>query len=547
MNVSNFEELGLPADLLAAVKGMGFEEPSAIQAQAIPAALGGEDLVGLSETGSGKTAAFVLPVLARIELENLYPQALIVCPTRELANQVCEEVFRLAGHMGGLRAVPIYGGAPLERQFKALRRGVHLVVGTPGRLQDHLRRGNLDPSEIEMVVLDEADRMLDMGFREEMEELLSEMPESRQTLFFSATMNKGVKGLIQKFGKKPRTIEIKRKTLTVEAIEQVSYEVRNRSRVELLSRLLDMDQPRLSIVFCNTRRVVDEVTETLVARGYAADRLHGDISQDQRERTLARFRDGAVEVMVATDVAARGIDIEEIDLVVNYDLPQDPEDYVHRIGRTGRAGRAGRAVTFVYGRDIYRLQNVERYIKQKIPRARIPSLEEVEGKLADQLFEDVKVRLEGGEWPDFSGQLERLLDQGHTATDIASVLLAMVHETQGRESEEIIEDKPGKPKRERKEKGERREKAAMKEAEEGMVRLFLNVGKTRQVQAKDIAGLLYNEANLPRGTVGRIHMFPKHTLIEVRADLADEAIAVSKEAKLRGKPFKLDYDRGRPS
>ncbi|MGJ8724129.1 MAG: DEAD/DEAH box helicase [Roseibacillus sp.] len=558
MSELSFDELGLPEELLRAVKELGFENPSAIQAAAIPAAMSGEDIIGLSQTGSGKTAAFGLPFLSNIDLDDASPQVLVVCPTRELANQVCEEIHVLGKYLKGFRAIPVYGGAPIDRQLRQLRKGVHVIVGTPGRLQDHLRRGTFDPKKIKTVVLDEADRMLDMGFREEMEELLSVMPDEHQTLFFSATMNKGVGGLIRKFGNNPRTIEIERKTLTVEAIEQVSYEVRNRSRVEVLSRILDMDEPRLAIVFCNTRRVVDEVCETLNARGYSADRLHGDISQDQRERTLARFRKSTVEILVATDVAARGIDIDEIDLVANYDLPQDPEDYVHRIGRTGRAGRKGRAVTFVYGRDIYRLQNVERYIKQSIPRARIPSLEEVGGKLADQLFESVREKLEAGEWKDYSEQIDRLLDQGHTGTDIASVLFNMLSEKENREGQEIDEDRPGRrrereprdrggemggDRRERNERGPRRSRDDSGEAEQGMTRLFLNMGKAMHLQPKDIAGLLYNEANLPRGAVGRIHMFPKHCLVEVQSDVADDAIAVAKDAKLKGKPFRLDFDK----
>ncbi len=545
MSDVSFFDLGLPESLLAAVQELGFEHPSAIQAQAIPAALEGEDLVGLSQTGSGKTAAFAFPVLAQIDINRSEPQALILSPTRELANQVCEEVHRLASRMAGFRAIPIYGGAPIDRQIRQLKKGVHIVVGTPGRLQDHLRRGTLKTHSIRMVVLDEADRMLDMGFREEMEELLKDMPEDRQTLFFSATMNKGVKGLINKFGQNPRTIEIEQKTVTVSSIEQVSYEVRNRSRVEVLTRLLDMDEPRLAVVFCNTRRVVDEVSDTLVARGYSADKLHGDISQDRRERTLARFRQKTVEVLVATDVAARGIDIDEIDLVVNYDLPQDPEDYVHRIGRTGRAGRDGRAVTFVYGRDIYRLQNVERYTKQRIPRGRIPSLEEVGGKQVDQLFEEVKGVLEGGEWKNFSDKVDRLLEQEYTATDIASVLFGILASKTGREGSEIEEDKPSTQRKrsERSEKREPRERRPELDSQVPMKRLFLNMGRSLGLQPKDIAGLLYNEAKLPKGTVGRIHMFPKHCLIEVAAEVSDEAISATEGSKLIGKEFKMDYDR----
>ena len=554
-----FSDLGLPAPLLAAIEDLGFEHASAIQAAAIPPALNGEDLVGLSQTGSGKTAAFTLPVLAKLDLSQKRAQALIVCPTRELANQVCDEVHRLAKHLPGLLAIPVYGGAPIDRQFRLLKQGAQLVVGTPGRLLDHLRRGSFDPSGVRTVVLDEADRMLDMGFRDEMEELLAALPKDRQSLFFSATMNRHVEALIQRFGNNPRTIEIQRATVTVGGIEQVSYEVRNRSRIELLSRLLDMDQPRLAIVFCNTRRTVDEVTETLLARGYAADRLHGDITQALRERTLARFRAGTIELLVATDVAARGIDIDEIDMVINYDLPQDPEDYVHRIGRTGRAGRSGRAVSFVYGRDIYRLQNIERYTRQRIPRARIPSLEEVEGRLVDQLFDSLRDRLEAGELPDCSEQIERLLDQGHTATDIAAGLFALLRGSQGRENEEIQEDRP-QPVRERRERPPREDRGEFQDRgprdrdsrpprqnradiEEGMSRLFLNIGKAQRLQPKDIAGLLYNEGGLPSGAVGRIHMFPKYTLIEVRSDCAEQAIALSGRSKLRGKPFRLDHDR----
>ena len=355
MDTPPFSELGLPAELLAAVEKLGFERPSPIQALAIPPALAGKDIFGLSQTGSGKTAAFTLPMLARLDLDLNRTQAMILCPTRELANQVCEDVHRLGSALGKLHAVPVYGGAPMDRQLRALRAGAHVVVGTPGRVLDHLRRGSLDPKLIKTIILDEADRMLDMGFRDEMEELLAALPPERQALFFSATMNRGVKSLIESFGNDPVIIQIEQTAKTVTTIDQCAYEVRQRSKVEVLSRLLDIEVSRLSIVFCNTKRTVDEATEALLARGYAVDRLHGDITQQMRERVLNRFREGTIEVLVATDVAARGLDIDEIDLVVNYDLPQDPEDYVHRIGRTGRAGRSGRAVSFVFGRDVHRL------------------------------------------------------------------------------------------------------------------------------------------------------------------------------------------------
>lgn len=548
MDTPPFSELGLPAPILDAIEDLGFERPSEIQAAAIPPALEGRDLVGLSETGSGKTAAFSAPALAQIDLELRAPQVLILCPTRELANQVCEETHRLGRKMPGMRSVPVYGGAGMDRQIRALKNGAQLVVGTPGRLLDHLRRGTLDPGQIRMVILDEADRMLDMGFRDEMEQLLEQIPEERQTLFFSATMNKHVERLIKKFGRDPETISIKRKTLTVEAIEQVCYEIRQRSKVELLSRLLDMDQPKLALVFCNTKRTVDECTDALLARGYSADRLHGDISQNLRERVMRLFREGTIDVLVATDVAARGLDVDDIDVVFNYDLPQDPEDYVHRIGRTGRAGRSGRAITFLFGRDNYRIQTIERYTRQQIPRARIPSQEEVEGRLADRMFDTVRDRLEAGDFKDCAELVDRLLDQGHTATDIASTLFTILHESTGREGEEIIEDRPKRDrKRERDRDPEPRERRQRRErpeqAEEGMTRLFMNLGKNQNLKPGDIAGMLYNEGQLPKGSIGRISLFPKHSLIEVRADVAEQAIKAGKGAKLRGKGFKIDYDR----
>ena len=556
MDIPPFRNLGLPAPLLEAVEALDFERPSAIQALAIPPALAGKDLVGLSETGSGKTAAFVLPALSRINLEHDVPQVLILSPTRELVVQVCEEVHRLGANLAGLHAIPVYGGAPIDRQLRALKKGVHLIVGTPGRLLDHLRRKSFDPAHIKMAVLDEADRMLDMGFREDMELILGAIHDDHQTLFYSATMNRGVEQLIRAFGNDPQTISVKRKSLTVASIEQRYYEVRHRSKLEVLSRIIDTEEPRLALVFCNTKRSVDECSEALLARGYSADRLHGDMTQQLRERTLRRFREGKVELLVATDVAARGLDIDDIDIVFNYDLPQDPEDYVHRIGRTGRAGRAGRAISFVFGRDIYRLQNVERYIRQPITRARIPSQEEVEGKRSDIIFETLKDLLESGAYDPHGSQIGRLLDQGHAATDIAGALLTLLRGATGREGEEIAEDRPkhehrksvdregrsGTPDREDRKKKRKRERMSSS-PEQGMTRLFLSLGKSQGAQPGEIAGMLYREAALPDGAIGKIALFPRHSLIDIRSEFAEAAIESTRQAKLRGKPFKLDHDR----
>ncbi len=562
MDTPPFSELGLPDTLLAAIETLGYERPSPIQAMSIPPALLGKDLVGLSATGSGKTAAFTLPALAKLNVKELYPQVLILCPTRELAVQVCEEVHRLGAKMQGLHATPVYGGAPMDRQLRALRSGAQLVVGTPGRLLDHLRRGSFDASRIKMAILDEADRMLDMGFKDEMDELLAALPADRQTLFFSATMNPGVSRLIQKFGNSPEVIQIEQKARTVSTVEQSYFEVRQRSKVEVLSRILDMNPPRLGIVFCNTKRSVDECTEDLVNRGYAADRLHGDITQQMRERVLKRFREGAVEILVATDVAARGLDIEEIDIVFNYDLPTDPEDYVHRIGRTGRAGRSGRAVSFVYGREIYRMQSIERYTRSVIKRERIPSVEQVEGRRADLIFDDLKERLESGKFDAYQDNIDRLLEQGHTPTDIAGALVTMIREASGREGSAIEEDREAdrparrenvRPQRDERpqydDRGPRPERSGPPRgpspgSEAGMTRLFLSLGKTHGVMAKEIVGMLYREAGLPDGCLGRISLFPKHSLVDVPEQFVGQVIERTRNARLRGRPFRMDVDRG---
>jgi ATP-dependent RNA helicase DeaD len=561
MDTPPFSELGLPDTLLAAIETLGYERPSPIQAMSIPPALLGKDLLGLSATGSGKTAAFTLPALAKLDVNQGYPQVLILCPTRELAVQVCEEVHRLGAKMQGLHATPVYGGAPIDRQLRALRSGAQLVVGTPGRLLDHLRRGSFDASRIKMAILDEADRMLDMGFKDEMDELLAALPANRQTLFFSATMNPGVSRLIQKFGNSPEIVEIQQKARTVSTVDQSYFEVRQRSKVEVLSRILDMNPPRLGIIFCNTKRSVDECTEDLVNRGYAADRLHGDITQQMRERVLKRFREGSVEILVATDVAARGLDIDEIDIVFNYDLPTDPEDYVHRIGRTGRAGRSGRAVSFVYGREIYRMQSIERYTRSVIRRERIPSVEQVEGRRADLIFDELKERLESGKFEAYQDNIDRLLEQGHTPTDIAGALVTMIRESSGREGSVIEEDRePERRERreaprdnrdsrpQREDRGPRPERTGPQReimpTDAGMARLFLSLGKTHGVMAKEIVGMLYREAGLPDGCLGRITLFPKHSLVDVPEQFVGQVIEKTKNSRLRGRPFRLDLDRG---
>lgn len=437
---TKFFDLGLSPQLLKAIEAMGFEQPSPIQAKTIPPILEGQNIVGLSQTGSGKTAAFGLPLLEGLNLENKCVQALVLCPTRELAVQVCEELQRLGSVLENFYATSVYGGAPIDRQIRFLKKGVHLVVGTPGRIIDHLKRKTLKLGGVELCVLDEADRMLDMGFKDDMETILDALPDEAQKLFFSATMNKSVRGLIKAFSPDAQTIEIEKKTLTVESIEQLYYEVRNRSKIEVLSRLLDMEVEPKGIIFCNTKQMVEEVCEVLALRGYIVDRIHGDITQINRERVIKRFREGKVELLVATDVAARGLDIDAVGIVFNYDLPYDPEDYVHRIGRTGRAGNQGKSVTFVFGKDIHRLEMIERYIKQSIKRMKIPSQEEVEGKMADSVILKVRDLLETKSFDNYEHLFDRLLETGNSAGEITSALLHLLKNQDSRERETITED-----------------------------------------------------------------------------------------------------------
>jgi len=440
MTETSFQDLGLSEPLLKGVQLLGFENPSPIQAMTIPVALTGQDILGISETGSGKTAAFSLPALQKINLRHAATQVLILCPTRELCVQVCEEIHRLGSQLEGLRAIPVYGGAPIDRQIRALKSGAHVVVGTPGRLMDLTDRRVFKTDSVKFVVLDEADRMLDMGFVDDMTKILGGLTQPHQSMFFSATMNREVEKLISTFGNNPQQLRIQKKQLTVATIDQSYYEVRSRSKIEVLSRLLDTETTRLAVVFCNTKLMVDECTEALIARGYSADRIHGDIPQNIRERVIKLFREGTIDLLVATDVAARGLDIENVDVVFNYDIPHDPEDYVHRIGRTGRAGRSGRAVSFVFGKEIHRLEAIERYTRHRIRREKIPSVEEVEGLRANRIFENLKTRLEAGTYERYGSLVDRLLEQGYTPTDITSALFTLLKEKDSRENQSIEED-----------------------------------------------------------------------------------------------------------
>lgn len=426
MEKRTFEALGLSPEMLKAIAQLGFEEASPIQSEAIPPLLLGGDLVGQSQTGSGKTAAYAIPAIEKIDASNMAVQVLILCPTRELATQVADEVYKLTAFKRSIHCVPIYGGASYERQLFELKKGVQVVIGTPGRLIDHLERGTLKLNQLKVVILDEADRMLDMGFRDDIQKILESTPSERQTVFFSATLSKPIRDLINRFSSNPQMVKIEQKELTVPTVEQWFYEIPPRMKKEAFIRLVDFHGFKLGIIFCNTQRMVDELADSLLAQGFSTDRLHGGIPQAQRTRVMNKFKNAEFEFLVATDVAARGIDVDDLELVVNYDLPYDPEDYVHRIGRTGRAGRKGMAMTFVTGRDIYKLQFIERYTKTKIRRGTIPTAVEVEGKRSELLYQKLLKTLQEGKFKKHDIIMDRLLEDGNNSTDISSALFSML-------------------------------------------------------------------------------------------------------------------------
>lgn len=431
MTTKLFSELGLSAEVLKGIDRLGFEQASPIQSEAIPVLLEGHDVVGQSQTGSGKTAAFGIPAIEKVDVQQRAVQVLILCPTRELAVQVSEEVHKLAFFKRGIHALPIYGGQSYDRQIYGLKQGAQIVIGTPGRLMDHMRRGTLRLDQLKMAVLDEADVMLDMGFRDDIEFILQAAPAARQTVFFSATMPRPIQELIKKYAREPRNVSIEQKAMTVPTVEQVYYEVDRRFKIELLTRLIDIHDLKLGIIFCNTKRMVDDLVDHLNAQGYSADRLHGDMSQGLRDRVMQKFRKSGLEFLVATDVAARGIDVDDIQVVFNYDLPYDVEDYVHRIGRTGRAGRSGRAISFVAGREVFQIHQIERYTRTRIHRAKVPTVTEVEQARASAFMDKLRATLQSGEFQRQDHLVELLLEEGFTSTDIAS---ALMHQLQAQEN-----------------------------------------------------------------------------------------------------------------
>lgn len=408
--------------MMKAIARLGFEQPAPIQAEALPPLLEGKDVVGQSQTGSGKTAAFAIPAVERTQPSERCVQVLILCPTRELAVQVSEEVHKLAYFKPGVKPLPIYGGQSYDRQFAGLRAGANIVIGTPGRVMDHMNRGTLKLDRIRAVILDEADEMLNMGFRDDIEFILKAVPAERQTVLFSATVPRAIEELISRYTRDPVRVRIEGKAMTVPTVEQAYVEVDRRWKKEALERLIDLHDINRCIVFCNTQRMVDELTEHMNAAGYGADAIHGGMAQAARDRVMKKFRTGGVEFLVATDVAARGIDVDDIQVVFNYDLPYDGEDYVHRIGRTGRAGRSGLAVSFVSGREVFQIRQIERYTRQRMRRIEVPTHNEIEAARTNALVGRVRETIKAGDFRHYDHVIEGLLEDGVDSMELINAL-----------------------------------------------------------------------------------------------------------------------------
>ncbi|RPD44574.1 DEAD/DEAH box helicase [Hymenobacter sediminis] len=517
-----FSELTLSEEMQRAISEVGYEEASPIQAGAIPVLLSGRDVIGQAQTGTGKTAAFSIPAIELINTDSREVQALVLCPTRELAVQVSGEIQKLGKYKRGLSVVPIYGGSSYDRQFRALERGVQIVIGTPGRVMDHIERGTLNLDSCKMIILDEADEMLDMGFRDDIETVLKKMPEERQTVFFSATMSKPIMDLTKRYQTEPQIVKVNHQEMTVTNIEQSYFEVRGPQKKDVLTRLIDMYNIKSGIVFANTKRMVDEIVGDLQAKGYFAEGLHGDMGQQQRQNTLDKFRKGTLEILVATDVAARGIDVDNVEVVVNYDLPADEEYYVHRIGRTGRAGKQGKAFTFVSGRDIYKLRDIMRFTKATIKQERVPSFEDVSEVKTTLMLGSIKEVIEKGNLDKYIARVQRLIDQdqedGITSLDVAAALLKMTMKEDKRAQESLDASR------------------TQGAARAGFTRLFVTMGKKDRLHPRDIVDLIAENTSLTAGKVGDIALYDKFSFVEVPNEFVEEVISQLGRSTIQGRP-----------
>ena len=539
-DAAGFASLGLAAPLVAAVAALGYEEPTPIQREAIPILLSGGDMLGQAATGTGKTAAFALPLLDKLSRgakTRGQVRALVLVPTRELAMQVAEALHKYAKG-SQLNVAPVYGGAPMDHQIRALRRGAEVVVGTPGRVLDHLRRRTLDLSAVEVLVLDEADEMLDMGFAEDIDAIVAETPADRQTALFAATFAPRIMSIAGRHLKQPQKVQIaaeKRAPGKLPRIRQVAYIVGKGQKINALGRILDFESPKSAIVFCRTRLEVDELTDTLNAHGYGAQALHGGMMQKQRDRVMQLFRAEQADILVATDVAARGLDIEHVSHVINFDLPTAPEVYVHRIGRTGRIGREGVAITLASPREQRFLQYVERLTKQRVEIGKLPTEADLRRRRLEATKDALRERIAGGGLEEPRQLIEALAEE-FDIIDVAAAAIALASggaEKAARPEEVTIEPEQARPYHE--DRGDRKAPRPRREHHDGpMTLLRLSVGKEESVRPSDLVGAIAGEARIPSSVIGAIKVHDDYSLVEVPEELSQKIIAALKSTKIRG-------------
>jgi ATP-dependent RNA helicase DeaD len=543
-----FAALDLDKRLIDALVALGYEEPTAIQREAIPPLLAGRDVLGQAATGTGKTAAFALPLLHRLGQTQATERAvrgLILVPTRELAMQVAEAVHRY-GRGLDMQVLPIYGGQSIDRQLRALKRGVDVVVATPGRALDHIRRGSLRLDEVQTVILDEADEMLDMGFADELEAILSETPAARQTALFSATMAPRIQSIAKRHLRDPANVKILQKATPAgetPLVRELAYVVQRRHKAATLARVLDMETPTSALVFCRTRLEVDELTEVLASRGYAAEALHGGLSQEQRDRVLRRFREGVSEVLVATDVAARGLDIDHLSHVVNFDVPSSPDAYVHRIGRTGRAGREGVAVTLAEPRESRLLRNIEQFTKRRIAIESVPTAHDLRARRLELVRATLEESLAAGAIERYRGIVESLAEE-YDPLDVAAAAIKLADDARGGKESDEADIPQGAP------PAHAPQRPAMphvalpnRPVEQNMTRLFIDLGRNAGVRPGDLVGAIANEARIDTRDIGAIDIGDKFSLVEVSSASVDNVIAALRGTKLRGKSVTVRRDR----
>ena len=537
-SVPAFSDLSLRPELLEALAELGYEEPTPIQAEAVPPLLAGRDLLGQAATGTGKTAAFALPVLQRLTADRgPNPLALVLTPTRELAMQVSEAMHKYGRRLGA-RVVPIYGGQPIGRQLKALQRGVDVVVATPGRALDHLARGTLVLRDLEVLVLDEADEMLDMGFADDIEAILGETPATRQTVLFSATMPARINGLVRTHLTDPVRIQIARPTADAAQpplVRQSAYIVARFHKPAALGRILDVEAPEAAIVFCRTRNDVDQLTETLTGRGYRAEALHGGMTQEQRDKVMGRLRKGTADLLVATDVAARGLDIDQLTHVFNYEVPSAPESYVHRIGRVGRAGREGAAITLAEPREHRMLKTIERVTKQRISVEKLPTVADLRSRQLEMTRAALRESLLTDELDRFRPVVDALTDE-FDVVEVALAAIKLAHEAGGGSDDiEEIPDAARSDQDRSKRDGAPPSRPKGRKPSGGMTRLYVGRGRAAGVRPKDLVGAIANESRLTGRDVGAIEIADKFSLVEVPEAAADEVIKALRNSTIKGK------------